>query len=400
MRSHPPADGMPTHRGLIVLLGVMSALGPMTMDMYLPALPQIAHEFSTSEAAVQVTLTGSLLGMALGQLVFGPLSDVLGRRWPLIIGLLAHVVFSVLSAMSPDIASLVVFRALQGAGSAAAPAIAVAIVRDVSAGKSASVRYSTIMLISTGAPIVAPLIGSALLLYTDWHGIFLVQAVMAAALVIAAFIALPETQGARRGLRQIRFFSGLRVLGGSRMFLGATLSQAAMMAASFCYISGLSFVAQDWYGVSEQAYGLILAGGAVVMLAMNRVSPRLLRSNTPHRVAIIGLIGALIVAGLMMIAAPTLGLVGVTITSWLCIGFQQLVTPNNQAMALHEHAELAGIASAVIGATTMVAAAVSAPLLGLLGTDNGFNMGLAMFVFYCLSLLASATVIGRRGEHM
>ncbi|GAB3806612.1 multidrug effflux MFS transporter [Humibacter antri] len=400
MSDNAHAGPAPSRRGLIVLLGIVSALGPMTTDMYLPALPQIAHEFSTTEVAVQMTLTGSLLGMAIGQVIFGSLSDAFGRRAPLIIGLIAHTVFSVLSAVAPDIGWLVVFRALQGAGSAAAPAIAMAIVRDISTGRSASTRYSTIMFVATGAPIVAPLIGSALLLYTDWHGIFLIQAVMAAALAITAAIALPETQSNRRALKQVRFLTGVRSLGRDRLFVGSTISQAAMMAASFCYISGLSFVAQDWYGVSQQTYGLILAGGAVVMLGMNRISPRLLRSRTPHRVAVIGLTGALVVAGLMMIAAPTLGLIGVTITSWLCIGFQQLVTPNNQAIALHGHQEFAGIAAAIIGASSLVAAAISAPLLGLLGTDNGFNMGLAMFGFYAISLIASAAIVGKRADHL
>lgn len=123
-----------SHRGLIVLLGIMCALGPMTVDMYLPAMPQIARDFATSEAAVQTTLTGSLLGMAVGMLLLGPLSDAVGRRWPLIVGLGMHAVFSVLSALAPNIGSLIAFRALQGAGSAAAPAIAVAIVRDISRG--------------------------------------------------------------------------------------------------------------------------------------------------------------------------------------------------------------------------------------------------------------------------
>ncbi|QDZ13609.1 multidrug effflux MFS transporter [Humibacter ginsenosidimutans] len=389
-----------SYRGLIILLGIVSALGPMTTDMYLPALPQIAREFSTSEAAVQITLTGSLLGMAVGQIVFGSLSDSFGRRMPLIIGLFAHTAFSVLSALAPSIGWLIVFRALQGAGSAAAPAIAMAIVRDISTGRNASKRYSTIMFIATGAPIVAPLIGSALLLYTDWHGIFLIQGAMAAALAVTAIIALPETRDVRHHLEQAGFLTGVKALGRDRVFVGSTLSQAAMMAASFCYISGLSFVAQDWYGVSQQVYGLILAGGAVVMLGMNRISPRLLRSRTPHRVAVIGLVGALVVAGLMMLAAPTLGLIGVTITSWLCIGFQQLVTPNNQAMALSGHSQFAGVASALIGAASLVAAAISAPLLGLLGTDNGFNMGLAMFAFYALSLVSSIVIIGRRADHL
>lgn len=387
-----------SHKGLLILLGLMSALGPMTVDMYLPALPQITHDFATSEAAVQTTLTGSLLGMAVGQLVLTPITDALGRRWPLIAGLGIHMVFSVLSALAPGIGSLIVFRALQGAGSAAAPAIAIAIVRDISTGRDASVRYSAIMFVAMVAPIVAPLIGSGLLLWTDWHGIFLVQAAMSTTLAVTALFALPETQPLRRSIRQARLLTGLRTVVADRVFVGSALSQAAMMAASFCYISGLSFVAQDWYGVSEQSYGLILTGGAVVMLFMNRLSPLLIRRFSPHQVALIGLAGALTASCLLMIAAPTIGLAGVAAFSWLCIGFQQLITPNNKSMGLAGHHSNAGIAAALMGASAMSAAAVASPLIGLFGVDNGFIMGLGMFSFYGLSLIASTVVIGFRRE--
>lgn len=383
-------------RGLIVLLGVMAAIGPMTVDMYLPALPQITRDFATSETVVQFTLTGSLIGMAIGQLFFGPISDAVGRRMPLIVGLGTHLVFSVLSATAGDIGSLIVFRTLQVVGSAAAPTIAIAIVRDVSSGRSASVRYSTIMLVSMAAPVVAPLLGSAILLTASWHAIFLAQAVLSAALIVLGIFALRETQSIRRPLLHTDLLIGARAVVRDRVFVGSALSQAAMMAASFCYISGLSFVAQSWYGVSEQSYGLILAGGAVVMMLMNRVSPLLLYRLTPHRVALVGLAGALTSAVLMMIAAPVFGLAGVAICSWLCIGFQQLVTPNNQAMALEAHGPYAGVASAFIGAASLLAAAVAAPVMGLLGVDNGLMMAVGMGSFYLLSLIASVAIIGRR----
>jgi DHA1 family bicyclomycin/chloramphenicol resistance-like MFS transporter len=393
-------QGARSRRGLIILLGMMSALGPLTTDMYLPALPQISSDFATSDAAVQTTLTGSLLGMALGQLALSPISDGLGRRRPLIAGLGIHVVFSVLSATAPGIGALITFRALQGAGSAAAPAIALAIVRDISVGREASVRYSGIMFVSLAAPIVAPLLGSGLLLWTDWHGIFLIQAAMSAALVIAGLFMLPETQPIRRAIHPGRLVGGLKSVASDRVFAGSALSQAAMMAASFCYISGLSFVAQDWYGLSEQSYGLILSGGAVVMLGMNRLSPLLLRRLGPHQVALTGLAGALASAAAMMAAAPTVGLIGVAICSSLCIGFQQLITPNNRAMGMARHPLNAGIAAALMGASAQAAAGIASPLMGIIGVDNGFHMALCMFSFYGLSMIASTFVIGLRRTHL
>lgn len=377
----------------------MSALGPLTMDMYLPALPQITRDFHSSEAAVQTTLTGSLVGMALGQLVLSPISDALGRRRPLLVGLGIHAVFSILCATAPAVGPLSVFRALQGAGSAAAPAIALAIVRDVSTGREASVRYSGIMFVSLVAPIIAPVIGSGLLLWTDWHGIFLIQAGMSIALVITGIFALPETQPERHPIRHAHMLGGLKSVTSDRVFVGSALSQATMMAASFCYISGMSFVAQDWYGVSQQTYGLILSGGAVVMLFMNRLSPLLLRRFTPHQVALIGLTGALTSSSLMMIAAPTVGLPGVAAFSWLCIGFQQLIIPNNRSMGLARHPVHAGIAAALMGASAQGAAGISSPLMGIIGVDNGFAMALGMFSFYSLSMIASTAVIGLRKAH-
>ncbi|MCW4459881.1 multidrug effflux MFS transporter [Microbacterium sp. MPKO10] len=390
----------PRQRGLIVLLGVMAALGPMTVDMYLPALPEITREFDTTEATIQITLTGSLLGMGAGSLLFGMLSDARGRRIPLIIGLSMHVVFSIASAFAGNVVLLIVFRTLQGVGSAAAPSIAMAIVRDISHGRAASVRYSLIMMVSMSAPIVAPLIGSLILLGTDWHGIFIAQGAMSALLVVLGVLFLPETKPERVPFRASRMFAGAASLFTDRMFVGAALSQLAMMAASFCYISGLSFVAQDWYGVSQQVYGAILAVGAVVMLMMNPLSPLLLRRFMPHKVQIIGLIGALTSSALIMVASGWLGLPGVTAFAWLCIGFQQLVIPNNQAMGLFNHAPRAGLAAALIATSGTIGAALSAPLLGLAGTDNGFSMGFGMFAFYAVSLAASVFIIGFKNDDL
>jgi len=387
-----------SHRGLIILLGAMSALGPMTVDMYLPALPQIVRDLATNETAVQATLTGSLLGMALGQLLMGPISDSIGRRRSILIGLGIHVVFSVFSALAPGVGTLILFRALQGLGSAAAVSVAIAIVRDISTGRAASIRYSMMMFISTAAPIVAPMIGSAVLIWADWHGVFLVQGAMSLVLVVVTFFVLPETAGHRRPLFSQNPLAGFTTVVRDRVFVGSALSQSLMMAASFCYIAGLSFVAQDWYGVSEQAYGLILSGGAVVMLFMNRISPWLLRRHTPHRVSLIGLAGALLSAGFMMLSAFTVGLAGVAVTSWICIGFQQLITPNNQAMALSKHGAHAGVAAAIVGAASSAAAAGAAPFMGMLGVDGGFKMGASMFGFYLLSALASTLITGFRHD--
>ena len=178
---------------LVIVLGALMAIGPLTIDTYLPALPQLSEEMGATDAQVQLTITGLLLGLGLGQLIIGPLSDAFGRRRPLLIGLAAHGVMSVLCAVAPSIELLTVTRTLQGLGGAAVAVVAMAIVRDLFTGIRAAQLLSRLILVLGVAPILAPSLGSALLTFTSWRGIFVVLAVAAVGLWLLAWRALPET---------------------------------------------------------------------------------------------------------------------------------------------------------------------------------------------------------------
>jgi DHA1 family bicyclomycin/chloramphenicol resistance-like MFS transporter len=245
-----PAVAAPTSRErlrLVLLLGALIALGPLTIDMYLPALPTITDELLTTSATVQLTLTGTLLGLGLGQLVIGPLADRFGRKRPLIAGAAVHVLASLLCIVAPTIEVLGALRVLQGLGAAAGSVIALAIVRDLYTGRAAATLLSRLILVMGAAPVLAPTLGSWVLGFTSWRGVFGVLALYALVLLPVAARALPETLPPER-----RVTSGvggtLRTYGGllrDRTFVGLVLVAGLSMAAVLGYVGGSSFVMQE-----------------------------------------------------------------------------------------------------------------------------------------------------------
>src|SRR5215475_7078021 len=194
---------VPSRLRMVMVLGAVVALGPLTIDMYLPALPKIADDLSISSSVAQLTLTGTLAGLALGQLIVGPLSDSLGRRKPMMAGILLHMVASLICLFAPNVAVLGVARGLQGVGAAAAMVVAIAVVGDLYADSVAATVMSRLMLVLGVAPVIAPSLGAAVLLKASWHWIFAVLVVLAGGLLLLAALALPETLPAvhRRPLR-------------------------------------------------------------------------------------------------------------------------------------------------------------------------------------------------------
>ncbi|WP_247662270.1 Bcr/CflA family efflux MFS transporter [Micromonospora sp. U21] len=359
---------------LVLVLGAMIAIGPLTIDMYLPALPAITTGLQTTETAVQLTLTGTLLGLALGQLLVGPLSDVVGRRVPLLAGLALHVAASVLCVFAPSIAVLGVLRVLQGLGVAAATVVATAVVRDLFSGASFARIFSRLMLVMGLAPILAPTLGSGLLRWTDWRGVFAALAVLGALLIVVAALRLPETLPVvrrRRGgvgatLRDYR-----RLLN-DRAFVGLVLVAGLAMAALFAYVAGSSFVLQEQYGLDEQQFGLAFGAGAVGLIGATQFNVRLLRRYTPQQILISALIAGT-AAGLLLVmfAATGLGGLGTLLASlWLVLAAAGLALPNAPALAMTRHSEAAGTAAALLGAVQFGIGALSAPLVGLFGTGS------------------------------
>ncbi|WP_435204779.1 multidrug effflux MFS transporter [Micromonospora sp. bgisy143] len=359
---------------LVLVLGALIAIGPLTIDMYLPALPAITTGLQTTETAVQLTLTGTLVGLALGQLLIGPVSDVVGRRLPLLAGLAAHIVASVLCVFAPNIAVLGVLRVLQGLGVAAATVVATAVVRDLFSGASFARIFSRLMLVMGLAPVLAPTLGSGLLRWTEWRGVFAALAVLGALLIVVAAIRLPETLDVsrRRHGGVAATLRDYRALVNDRAFVGLVLVAGLAMASLFAYVSGSSFVLQREYGLDEQQFGLAFGAGAVGLIGATQFNVRLLRRYTPQQILISALIAGM-AAGLLLVlfAATGIGGLGTLLASlWLVLAAAGLALPNAPALAMSRHSEAAGTAAALLGAVQFGVGALSAPLAGLFGTGS------------------------------
>jgi DHA1 family bicyclomycin/chloramphenicol resistance-like MFS transporter len=356
---------------LVLVLGFLIALGPLTIDMYLPSLPTITADLQSTAAAVQLTLTGTLLGLALGQLLIGPLSDAVGRRTPLLAGVGVHILASVVCVIAPNLAILGTLRVLQGLGAAAAMVVGMAIVRDLFSGLAAANLLSRLMLVMGAAPILAPTLGGIVLSWTSWRGVFVVLALFGVAIITVAALWLPETlpSAQRRNggvLGTVRDYGRLLA---DRPFVGLILVAGLGMAALFAYVAGSSFVFQDQYGLSEQQFGFVFGAGAVGLIAGTQLNVRLLRRWTPSQILISALaIGAVFGLVMLLFAATGFGgLIGVLIPLWVVLAAAGLTFPNAPALALSRHGETAGTAAALLGAVQFGVGALAAPLVGVLG---------------------------------
>lgn len=380
---------------MIVVLGALVALGPLTIDMYLPALPKIAADLSVSSSVAQLTLTGTLAGLALGQLIVGPLSDSLGRRRPLMAGIVLHMLASVVCLFAPNIVVLGVARALQGVGAAAAMVVAIAVVGDLFAESVAATVLSRLMLVLGVAPVVAPSLGAAVLLRASWHWVFAVLVVLAGGLLLVAALALPETLPAshRRPLK-VRSIAAtyVEVLRDVR-FVILVLVAALAMSGLFAYIAGASFVLQGHYGLDQQAFALVFGAGAVALIGATQFNVVLLRRFGPQTIALWALVaaslGGAVFVGLSF--AHTGGLAGFVVPVWAILAAMGLVIPNAPAVALARHPDAAGTAAAVLGAAQFGLGAAVAPLVGVLGNDE-FALALVMTTGMVIALLALLAV--------
>ncbi|MEV6281380.1 multidrug effflux MFS transporter [Kribbella sp. NPDC051770] len=381
---------------LVLTLGFIVALGPLTIDMYLPALPTITTDLAASETAIQFTLTGTFAGLALGQLLVGPLSDTVGRRLPLIAGAGLHVLASVLCAVSPNVETLSVFRILQGVGAAAGSVVALAIVRDLYVGRAAATLLSRLMLVIGVAPVFAPTVGGALLVVLPWQGVFGVLAVLGVALMLLVSFTLPETlpKAGRRpfGLGQIARTAGQLVR--DRIFVGLTLVAGLAMTGVFGYVAGASFVFQEQFGVSSQTFGLLFGVGGILLVVATQLNPVLLKRWEPEQVLTAGAVLAAL-SGVALLLTATLslgGLVGILVPVWAALFSASLALPNAPALALSRHGEAAGTAAALLGAVQFGIGAIAAPLVGALGTD-AVAMAVVMSAGLALSLITLLAVV-------
>jgi DHA1 family bicyclomycin/chloramphenicol resistance-like MFS transporter len=380
------------------VLGGLSAFGPLSIDMYLPALPRLGADLGASQAAVQLTVSACLVGLGLGQLVAGPLSDALGRRRPLLGGVVLYAVASWAAVLAPSLQLLIATRFLQGMAGAAGIAIARAVVRDLFEGPQVARIFSLLMLVTGVAPIAAPVLGAQILRFAPWRAVFVVLG--ATAVLIAAGVALrlpeslPESRRRSGGLREAaRVF---REVASSRAFLGYALCMALSMSVMFCYISASPFVLQGDYGLSAQGFSLVFSANALAIVSGSQVSALLAGRVSPRRLLVAGLAVAIVAAAALLAAALAgLGLVAFLVPLAAVIGSLGLVLPNATALALLPHPRSAGAASAQLGALQFVVGALIAPLTGLRLGPPAVSMALVMAAVAVTALVAFAALAVR-----
>ncbi|MFJ8646451.1 Bcr/CflA family multidrug efflux MFS transporter [Streptomyces sp. NPDC093546] len=370
-----------------LVLGGLTALPPLSMDMYLPALPEVTKALGAPAATVQLTLTGCLAGLALGQLVAGPMSDKWGRRRPLLIGMIVYVAATAVCAFAPGIELLIAFRLLQGLAGAAGIVIARAVVRDLYDGVEMARFFSTLMLISGAAPIVAPLIGGQVLRLTDWRGVFHVLTVVGVLLTLVVWKWLGETLPPERrhggGVGQaLRTMRGLLA---DRVFTGYMLAGSLSFAALFAYIAASPFVVQDLYGASPQTFSLLFGLNSVGLVAVGQINGKLLVGRVSMD-KVLGFGLAVIVLAAVALLLMTsgvfgpVGLVPVAAGLFVLMSAMGLAMPNTNSQALMRTPHAAGSASALLGTSSFLIGAVASPLVGIAGERTAVPMAVVQLV--------------------
>ncbi len=377
--------GLPRPERLILVLGALAAFGPMSVDMYLPSLPDIAAEFAAPTSSVQLTLSAFFLGFAAGQLVYGPLSDRFGRRPVLLAGIGLYVLTSAACALSAGIGFMIAARGLQALGGGAGTVVSRAIVRDLFAADRAAQVMSLMMLVMSVAPLVAPLLGGQLLYWLGWRAIFWVLAAFGAACLLAVARAIPETNPPQRRhplpLAAVRG-AYLRVLR-HRQASGSILVGSLALAGMFAYISGTPFIYIEIFHVPPQLYGLLFGLNIVGMMGGAYLNSRLVTRLGSAFLLSLGT-GIVCGAGLLLLALAwtgTGGLLGIVVPLFFYVGALNLISANAIARTLQHFPHTAGTAAALFGAAQFTLGAVAGTLVGQL--HNGTAVPMAAVIAAC-----------------
>ncbi len=366
---------------IAVILGAISAIGPLSIDMYLPALPALGADFGAGAALVQLSLTFFLLGLASGQLVAGPLSDVYGRRTPLLIGMLVYAVSSLLCAFTPTIGLLIMLRFIQGLAGSVGVVISRAAVRDLYSGSELTEFFSLLMIVNGLGPILAPIIGGQLLRVTTWQGVFVVLFAAGLIFFVTILLRLPETLPKERRMR-----SGIRgtlrtfaLLLGNGKFMGYALSQGFVSAAMFAYISGSSFVLQNIFGVSPQMYSVIFAVNGLGIIFSGQIAGRLAGRVGEQKFLVSGLL--LCTLGGVLLLLTVLaggGLLPILICLFAVVSSVGVVGTTSFSLAMQDQGDSAGSASALLGLLPLLLGSCVAPLVGLGGSETALPMAMVI----------------------
>ena len=387
---------------LTIFLGLLAALAPLSTDMYLPSLPLMPDEFGVATSMVQLTLTATMAGMAIGQIFAGPISDRKGRRGPLFVGLLVFALATFVCVLATAIWVFLAFRFIQGLAGAVGIVIARAIARDVCEGPELTKFFAMLMLVNGLAPIIAPVVGGQILLVASWRGIFAFLVCIGLALTAASFI-FKETLPAEKRIAGIK--SSFMSFGGllrDRYFLGHCLVQCFAFGAFFAYISGSSFVFQNIYGVSAQVYSGIFGGIGVAIMVGGALSERLagrVSDAAMLRWAVVqAFMGSILLLICLWCKAP-LGIVLIALL--ITIPMISIMGTASFSLAMRAHGSNAGSASALIGFFSMISGGIMAPLVGIAGSSNAMPMAIIMLLGESGALLFFYLMVApaHRNEH-
>ncbi len=396
-----PGDSLTGRQRLayILILGALTALGPFTIDTYLPALPTLQADFNVSTAAIQLTLTATTIGFGVGQLLVGPWSDKIGRRLPLMLATVVHILACLAAAFAPNVELLGAARALQGIGAAAGGVVAMAMVRDLFGGRPLVRMLSRLALVNGLAPVLAPVIGSTLLLVMPWRGIFLVLAAYGLFVVICVALWIVETLPKAR-----RHDSGHSTVGqryravlSDRVFVGIALVGAANFTGLFSYLSASSFVFQEIYRFNAQQYGLLFAVNSIGIIIGVQSSARLTKYVGPQWILAVSTI-VMFVSSLLIVVFDQahVGLWGIIVPLWFFIAACGFGFPCVQVLALNGHGHEAGTAASLLGAANFGIAGIVSPVVGLLGVGSAAPMGTVMAICAAVSICSLWLIVRPR----
>lgn len=382
----------------IILLGALTALIPFTIDMYLPAFPALAEVYQTNASAVQLSLTACLLGLAFGQLVTGPLSDSLGRRKPLIIFLIAYAIASVACIFAPNIYAFVGLRFVQGFAASAGLVISRAIVRDVSSGAELTRLFALLMVVNNLVPLLAPSVGSAVLLFADWKGIFLILTLLGLVLLMISALRLEETLPPERrvpgNLKET--LSNFSIIIKNRRFTGYALAQGLLIGGVFAYVAGTPFIYQNIYGVSPQVFSILFGMNGIGLIFGSYAVGRFSYVWSEKKFLEVALYSAT-AAGAVLLAVVLVDgpLWAVVIPIFFFVTSIGVVGTASFTLAMEEQSRVAGSASALLGLLPFVLGAIAAPLVGAAGEETAVPLGLIIFTMCLLALLAYLFLVKR-----
>lgn len=387
-------------RLLPTLLLLLTVFGPISMDLYLPALPALTADLGASTSVAQLTVTACLVGLAAGQLLAGPLSDRFGRRGILLIGIVAYIATSALCAVSPTIETLVAARFVQGLAGGVGIVIAQAAGRDVYSGGALIRFYGRLTVVGGLAAIIGPLLGGLLTAVTDWRGLFAFLAVLGGGILVIALIAFPETLPPARRTRGgwAQTMRDYRTLVTDAPFLGAVLNQGFLYAALFAYLAGSTFVLQDIYGLSPLGYALAFGLNSAGFMVFGYVAGRLAERWSVRGTLVAGIVVAGVGAAGLLVAGLTPMPLGVVIISLFALAVGVAITsPPATTLALVDYPQMAGTASSLLGMVRFGFGGIAAPLVGVAGAASILPLGLVTVVAVGLSAVAFlALARGRR----